>query len=139
MIAPPDLTVDQLAAIEAAGWIYRGSNREWVHFARPSSGLSLTIQRYPGPGLTAVIKPYKAAVGPSFPTGQLQPFCRGRGAKAAAKAHALSIFDQYAGALAEHGIELATVAVWMARGAVVAGGYEAVPHDSAGEIDWCLP
>lgn len=26
MIAPPDLTVDQLAAIEAAGWIYRGSN-----------------------------------------------------------------------------------------------------------------
>ncbi len=139
MIAPPDLTVTQLAAIEAAGWTHRGLASEWTHFVRPSAGLSLTIQRYPGPGLTAAIRPYKSAVGPGFPTGQLQPFFQGRGAKAAANTHALSIFAEHAGVLAEHGIELATVSVWMARGAVVAGGYEAVPHDSTGEINWCLP
>jgi hypothetical protein len=139
MIAPPDLTADQMSAIAAAGWTHRGTRAEWVHFSRPAAGVSLTIRRYPGPVLTAEIKPYKAVVGPGFPTGQLQPFCQGRGAKAAAKAHALALFAEHAGVLGKQGIELATVAVWMSRGAVVAGGYEAVPHDTTGAINWCCP
>jgi len=118
------LTTVQTGALEGAGWRDVSlRDRDAILFRH---GLALNIEQWRG-RLQAVI----------YPRDQQAVF-EGRGSRARASAHVLRIFEEHAGYLAEIGIKLRRVAVWMSRGAIVAGGYEQVPHDSTGKIDWTI-